>query len=93
MKCPKAIIPQLGLFYLIERKTANLHKIGNLLITYDNSALSNKEFNIKRDLYKKSKLLVENEVAKKTRWDDSDINIRTQELLHFAFKRWELKTK
>jgi hypothetical protein len=73
--------------------SAHLHKIGNLLITYDNSALSNKEFNIKRDLYKKSKLLVENEVAKKTRWEDSDINIRTQELVHFAFKRWELKTK
>jgi hypothetical protein len=73
--------------------SANLHKIGNLLITYDNSALSNKEFNIKRDLYKKSKLLVENDVAKKTRWEDSDINTRTQELVNFAFKRWELKTK
>jgi Protein of unknown function DUF262/Protein of unknown function (DUF1524) len=73
--------------------SANLHKIGNLLITYDNSALSNKEFNIKRDLYKKSKLLVENEVAQKTRWEDSDINTRTQELVHFVFKRWELKTK
>jgi hypothetical protein len=31
--------------------SAHLHKLGNLLITYDNSALSNKEFNIKRDLY------------------------------------------
>ena len=73
--------------------SAFLHKLGNLLVTYDNGTLSNKEFNVKRNSYKKSKLLVENEVAKNTKWDDASINIRTKELVEFALKRWKLKTK
>jgi Protein of unknown function (DUF1524) len=70
-----------------------LHKIGNLLITYNNIELTNNEFNVKRNSYKKSNLLIENEVAKNTRWDDGAINIRTKELIEFALKRWKLKTK
>jgi hypothetical protein len=67
----------------------NLHKLGNLTITYDNSTLSNKEFNVKKEIYKKSKLLVENELIQFKKWDDGEINIRNKELIDFASKRWK----
>lgn len=67
----------------------NLHKLGNLTITYENSALSNKEFNVKKEIYKKSKLIVEHDIILYKTWDDSQINIRSKELIEFAVKRWK----
>lgn len=66
----------------------NLHKLGNLTVTYDNSVLSNKEFNAKKEIYKKSKLIVEHDIIQNKTWDDNQINIRTKELIEFATKRW-----
>ncbi|TAE70708.1 MAG: DUF262 domain-containing protein [Bacteroidetes bacterium] len=67
----------------------NLHKLGNLTITYENSVLSNKEFNVKKEIYKKSKLIVEHDIILYKTWDDSQINIRSKELIEFAIKRWK----
>ncbi|WP_027002755.1 DUF262 domain-containing protein [Hugenholtzia roseola] len=67
----------------------NLHKLGNLTITYDNSVLSNKEFNIKKEIYKKSKLIIEHDLIQYKNWDDNQINIRNKELIDFAVNRWK----
>jgi uncharacterized protein with ParB-like and HNH nuclease domain len=67
----------------------NLHRLGNLTITYNNSSLSNKVFNMKKEIYKTSKLLVEHDIIQYNSWDDNQINIRSKELIEFAVKRWK----
>ena len=67
----------------------NLHKLGNLTMTYNNTILSNKEFNSKKEVYKKSKLIVEHDIVEYKTWDDSQINIRNKELIDFAINRWK----
>ncbi len=71
-----------------EDTVKELHKLGNLTITYDNSALSNSEFNVKKQKYKSSKLLVENALIEYKSWDVASINNRTKELLEFALEKW-----
>ena len=66
----------------------SLHKLGNLTITYDNSALSNKEFNVKKEIYKKSKLMVEHDITQHKTWDHEQIDARNKELIQFAIKHW-----
>ncbi|MCU0326170.1 MAG: DUF262 domain-containing HNH endonuclease family protein [Spirosomaceae bacterium] len=67
----------------------HVHKLGNLTLTYNNTILSNKEFNAKKEIYKKSKLIVEHDIVQYRTWDDSQINIRSKELIDFATKRWK----
>ena len=67
----------------------SLHKLGNLTISYDNSVLSNREFNVKKEIYKKSKLIVENDLVLHKVWTDEQINIRNKELVEFAIQWWK----
>lgn len=67
-----------------------LHQLGNLTITYNNSLLSNKEFNNKKAIYKGSKLLVENELVGYEKWNRLAVESRTNDLIAFAKKRWAI---
>ena len=73
--------------------SSSLHKLGNLVLTFDNAKLSNKEFHDKKAIYKNSKLVIENELIVHSKWEDQQINIRTKELVEFAMQRWKLKIK
>jgi len=70
------------------------HDIGNLTLTYDNSALSNKSFADKRgapDLpacYAGSTFFVERQLARHTQWTATEIQARRDEIKVWAVKRW-----
>ncbi len=66
----------------------NVHKLGNLTLTFQNAALSNKEFHNKIKIYEHSNLFIEKKLARETKWNGTSINARTTELVSFARKRW-----
>lgn len=67
-----------------------VHKVDNLTITFENSKLSNNEFNAKKAIYRHSKLIVENELATYENWTKDEIKNRTKTLIQFALKRWKI---
>lgn len=71
-----------------------LHDIGNLTLTYDNSALGNKPFPEKKGIselsccYASSKLFIEQALVRNEDWTPEAIEARRQEILAWAVRRW-----
>lgn len=71
-----------------------LHDIGNLTLTYDNSALGNKPFPEKKGTggqpccYASSTLFIEQALARDEDWTPETIQARRQEILAWAVHRW-----
>lgn len=77
-----------------------MHRIGNLVHTRDNGALSNKEFPDKIKIYaKRDSTKGEQEIARDRtlsdgkKWDTDSINARENLLMAFAFKRWRFRSQ
>lgn len=68
----------------------NIHKIGNLTLTTgpENSKLSNKGFDEKRQILKDSDWKINQELARNLEWNELKIQKRGKELFEFALKRW-----
>jgi uncharacterized protein with ParB-like and HNH nuclease domain len=68
----------------------NLNKLGNLTLTTasENSKLSNKGFDEKRQILKDSDWKINQELGKNYVWDEKKIEKRGKELFEFALKRW-----
>jgi hypothetical protein len=73
-----------------------LHDIGNLTLTYDNSALGNKPFPEKKGTggqpccYASSTLFIEQALARDEDWTPETIQARRQKILDWAAQRWEV---
>lgn len=69
-----------------------LNRLGNLslLASEYNKSISNKLFNIKKDMYKKSKITISSDISKYDKWDTEDIEQRQEELCQIAIKRWSI---
>jgi hypothetical protein len=74
-----------------------VHDIGNLTLTYDNSALGNKPFPEKRGspgqpgCYAGSKLFVEQRLARYNEWTEAEISARREEIAEWAMARWHVE--
>lgn len=68
----------------------NLHVLGNLVLTYDNSKLNNKTFASKKNMYKNSNLVSERELSKCDSWDDKTINERSKRIAKFVLENWKV---
>jgi hypothetical protein len=88
--------------YWAERFTPEMHRqyvhdIGNLTLTYDNSALGNKSFPEKKgsvnrpSCYASSKLYIEQQLAGYDEWTEVEIIARRQELANWAMGRWHVE--
>lgn len=73
-----------------------LHDIGNLVLTYDNSALSNRPFftnsqtKDKKSFYTESVLLSEREISTYADWTEESIQDRRKKLKKWALQRWHV---
>ncbi|EPY2309460.1 DUF262 domain-containing protein [Clostridium sporogenes] len=68
-------------------------KLGNLiLLEFDiNTSIKDSLFNIKIEKYKKSKLEQVKDVVKKhSRWNENEINLRTDELINMGLDIWKI---
>jgi hypothetical protein len=74
-----------------------VHDIGNLTLTYDNSALSNRPFNDvpetkgKRSLYDDSKVFMEKQIADYDDWTLDEIQKRREKMKTWTLKRWHVE--
>ena len=68
----------------------NYDKIGNLNLTDQNSKLSNKPFDQKKELYKNSSLQIERDLIVFDEWTKESIDKRGEELIRFAEERWNI---
>jgi len=69
-----------------------LNRIGNLtlLASEYNKSISNKLFIFKKEMYKKSKITISNDIINYDQWDIETIEHRQEELAKIAVKRWEI---
>lgn len=69
-----------------------LNRIGNLtlLASEYNKSISNKLFSVKKDMYKKSKITISNDIKNYDHWDIKTIEKRQEQLGEIAIKRWSL---
>ncbi|MDP9238070.1 MAG: DUF262 domain-containing protein [Chloroflexota bacterium] len=65
-----------------------LHTLGNLTLTGHNPELSNHPFQRKQDLYLKSKLAMNREVAEAPSWGESEVLARGRRLAQRAIRLW-----
>jgi hypothetical protein len=97
---PQTIVPG---GYWAERFTpaehqVYVHDIGNLTLTYDNSALGNKAFPDKKGragqsgCYAGSKLFMEQELAQYEDWTKTKIEERRQRIEEWATERWHVES-
>ena len=74
-----------------------VHDIGNITLTYDNSALSNRPFSDvddtigKRSFYEDSKVFMEKQIAGHDDWTLAEIKKRREEIKAWALKRWHVE--
>jgi hypothetical protein len=68
---------------------SNIHFLGNLVLTKNNSQLDNKVFESKKKFYETSDLTSENDIAKSEKWDDRDIIERGKTLAKFGMEKWK----
>ena len=74
-----------------------VHDIGNLTLTYDNSALSNKTFPEKKgdlsreNCYASSMLFTERAIAQHDDWTPSEIRARHHRITEWALRRWHVE--
>ncbi len=84
-----------------EERRMFIHSLGNLVLTYDNSAYSNNCFAVKRGkpaspgeqptrCYAQAELMQERELAHLEAWTPASIGHRQQRLLAWALERWPL---
>lgn len=73
----------------------NLNKLGNLTLTTasENSKLSNKGFDEKRIILKKSVWKINQLISHHIEWNENQIEKRGKELFKFAMERWSWKDK
>lgn len=69
-----------------------LWRIGNLTLLGQeyNQAISNNPFYDKKETYKKSEILPNNQIAQKEKWDTKEIEERQEELSEIAQKIWTI---
>jgi hypothetical protein len=69
----------------------NLHRLGNLIIypIKDNILAGNRSFDSKKELYKKNKLNLMEEIIVKKDWNYKEIENRESFLLKFAREQWK----
>lgn len=65
-----------------------MHTIGNLTLTAENSRLSNKIFTRKRELFEKSHLEMNREIAETESWGEKEILSRADRLCDLATELW-----
>jgi hypothetical protein len=71
-----------------------VHRLGNLTLTLENSALSNLDFVKKSKIYLKSTLLCEREIGESTQsWTPETVEGRQDKLFVWARTRWEVPQK
>lgn len=81
-----------------KQHTQWVHDIGNLTLTYDNSALSNKPFPVKKGdpsicwSYSSSKFFIEHQLANYEEWSVASLKRRRTEIEAWALERWHIKT-
>ena len=68
-----------------------LHDIGNLTLTERNSEMWNREFVEKKEIYTRSRLFQELEIAKCDDWTPEAIDRRRAKLLAWAKERWHME--
>lgn len=68
----------------------NINNIGNLVLTFGNSTLSNKNFLSKRDYYKNSDFLSEKELYTFNKWEDKEIDERGKRFSKFIIDKWKI---
>lgn len=72
------------------RPINNTNNIGNLVLTYGNSKLSNGTFQTKKEYYKNSDLLSEKELATFDKWEDKEITERGKKIAKFIIEKWKV---
>lgn len=75
-----------------EEHQSNLNKLGNMTLLLDefNKSVSNKSFNEKKEMYKKSDIVITKDLIKFKEWNIGTIIKRQKELGQVAKKRWGL---
>jgi uncharacterized protein with ParB-like and HNH nuclease domain len=72
------------------RPLKNTNNFGNLVLTFGNSTLSNKNFLSKKEYYKNSDLLCEKELSAFDKWEDKEIIERGKRLSKFINDKWKI---
>ena len=72
------------------RPLKNTNNIGNLVLTFGNSTLSNKNFLTKIGYYKNSDFLSEKELSLFDKWEDKEISERGKKLSKFIIDKWKI---
>ena len=67
----------------------NINLLGNLVLTFDNSNLTNKTFQSKKGIYEKSNLVSERELIDYEEWNDKTIIERGKKLQKFIMDKWK----
>lgn len=81
---------ELGDVQYNEIKSNYLHTVGNLTLTGYNSELSNKYFTLKRELFKDSRLWLNQHLANIEKWDKSEIEKRFEIIAERFLEIWEI---
>lgn len=70
----------------------NLYRLANqtLLLEEYNKSISNKVFDIKKNMYEKSELKITRDLCEYDKWDEAAIQDREQKLNNIIVKRWAL---
>lgn len=68
----------------------NTNNIGNLVLTFGNSTLSNQNFLSKKEYYKNSDLFSEKELSTFDKWEDKEITERGKKLSKFIIEKWKV---
>lgn len=67
----------------------NINLLGNLVLTFNNSNLTNKTFESKKSIYKNSVLASERELIEFEDWNDKNIIERGKKIQKFIIDRWK----
>ena len=67
----------------------NINLLGNLVLTFNNSNLTNKTFPSKKEIYEKSNLVSERELFEYLEWNDKTIIERGKKLQKFIMDKWK----
>jgi hypothetical protein len=82
------IVPQQALSN--ENSVEDINVLGNLVITKNNSALSNKNFQSKKLIYQHSNFASERELITYEVWNDNTIRERGKKLTKFILEKWKV---
>lgn len=73
-----------------DKPVKDVDVLGNLVITYNNSNLSNKTFESKKMIYRSSNLASERELILYDVWNDKTIRERGKKLAKFILDKWKI---